>query len=111
MAQNPRVVTTSGTAALLWQTSTGVSPDPKLAANGGTAGVYQAGTFNDPLPIIIANQDATNAVTLCGVGGAATVGTILIAGASITRNVVGNDSEYVIANAGTPKVSVQPGTQ
>lgn len=108
MAQNPRVVTTSGTAALLWQTSTGVAPDTALSSSGG---VYRAGTMNDPVPIIIANQDATNAVTLVALGGAATVGTILIAGASITRNVVGNDSEYVIANAGTPKVSVQPGRQ
>jgi hypothetical protein len=108
MAQNPRIVTTSGTAALLWQTTTGVTPDVAVAPSSG---IYRAGTVNDPLPIVIANQDATNAVTLCGVGGAATVGTILIAGASITRNVVGNDSEYVIANAGTPKVSVEPGRQ
>jgi hypothetical protein len=109
MAQNPRLVTTSGTAALLWQTSTGVPPDTALNSSNG---IYRAGTFNDPLPIIIENQDATNSVTLGGSGvTAGGAGTILVAGASITRNVAGNDSEYVIANAGTPKVSVQPGRQ
>lgn len=109
MPQNPRLVTGSNAAQLLWRTTTGVSPDP---APNGANGIYRAGTPNDPVPIIIENQDATNSVTLGGsgvsIGGN---GTILDAGASITRNVVGNDSEYVIANAGSPVVSVQPGRQ
>ena len=50
MAQKTRLITTSGTAALLWQTSTGVAPDTAVAP---TSGIYRAGTVNDPVPIII----------------------------------------------------------
>ena len=109
MAQNPRLVDTGANAVLLWRTTTGVSPDPAVDGNNGT---YRAGTVNDPVPIIIENQDGNNGVTLGGSGvSAGGAGTILAAGASITRNVVGNDSEYVIANNGTPVVSVEPGRQ
>ncbi|HKI16928.1 MAG TPA: hypothetical protein VKA15_03570 [Isosphaeraceae bacterium] len=109
MAQKTRLITTSGTAALLWQTSTGVAPDTAVAP---TSGIYRAGTVNDPVPIIIQNQDGTNSVEIGGSGVATgPTGTILLANQSITRNVVGNDSEYVVAVAGTPVVSVEVGRQ
>lgn len=113
MPQTPRLVTTGANAVLLWQTTTGVSPDTAIGNNSNAGnGIYRAQPPNDPLPIIIQNQDGNNSVTLGGSGvTAGGNGTILLAGASITRNVVGNDSEWVIANAGTPTVSVEPGRQ
>ena len=102
----------TGATSLLWQTSTGVSPDPKTTlAGNATAQIYRAGTVNDPVPIIIENLDATNPVYLGSSTVSSTTGTKLIAGASITRNVVGNDSEYAISTGGTVSVSVEVGRQ
>jgi LysM repeat protein len=92
-------VTTSAT--LLWRTSTGVSPD--VAISGQTV---RASTMNDPVPIIIRNEDGTNACTLCGVAGVAGTGTTLKAGESLTFNVVGNDSMYAIVATTGVTVSV-----
>lgn len=92
-------VTTSAT--LLWQTSTGVSPDTAISGQ-----VVRAGTMNDPKPIIIRNEDATNSCTLCGSAGAAGTGTTLKAGESLTFNVVGNDSMYAIVASTGVTVSV-----
>lgn len=87
-------VTTSAT--LLWRTSTGVSPDPAV-----TGQTVRAGTHDDPVPIIIRNEDGTNALTLCGSAGVAGTGTTLKAGESLTFNVVGNDSMYgIVASTG-----------
>lgn len=101
----------TGATALLWQTSTGVPPDPATALAGGTTGVFRAGTFNDSLPIVIENLDAANAVYLGDSAVTSSTGTKLAAGASITRNPVGNDSEYAIAVGGTVNVSVEVGRQ
>lgn len=91
------VVAPSSGSILLWQTSTGVAPDPlPAAANNGTTSVYRASSFNDPVEIEIENLDATNPVYLGGSGvTGANNGTKLAAGAQVTRSVVGNDSEYV----------------
>ena len=71
-----------------------------------------ADPVNDPLPIIITNEDATNPVYLGGSGVTGpTNGTKLAAGASITRNVVGNDSEYVAGDGNAVNVSVEVGRQ
>ena len=99
-------VLTTAPATLLWQTSTGVAPDAAISGQ-----VVRAGTFNDPVPIIIENLDATNAVYLGGSGVTSSIGTKLAAGGSITRNVIGNDSEYARASGGTVAVSVQFGRQ
>jgi len=79
-----------------------VSPDTAISGQ-----VVRAGTFNDPVPIIIENQDGTNPVYLGGSAVSSSTGTKLAAGGSITRNVVGNDSEYAISTGGNVAVSVQ----
>lgn len=113
MAQSTRQVSVgTGATSLLWQTSTGVSPDPETTLQGSaTAGIFMAGTLNDPVPIIIENLDGTNPVYLGNSTVTSSTGTKLAAGASITRNVVGNDSEYAIATDGTVAVSVQASRQ
>lgn len=112
MPQKPRQVSVgTGATSLLWQTTTGVAPDPKPASAGGTTGVFWAGTPDDPLPIVITNLDAVNPVYLGDAAVSSSTGSKLAAGASITRNVVGNDSEYAIATGGTVAVSVEVGRQ
>lgn len=114
MAQKvTQVVAPSAGQILLWQTSTGVSPDPAPAAGAAGAGpIIRAGTVNDPVPIILTNEDATNPAYLGGSGVTGpTNGTPLAAGASITRNVIGNDSEYVAGDGNTVDVSVEVGRQ
>ena len=102
----------TGATSLLWQTSTGMSPDPQTTkAGNATAQIFLAGTFNDPVPILIENQDATNPVYLGPSTVTSSTGTKLGAGASITRNVVGNDSEYAISTGGTVVVAVETGRQ
>jgi hypothetical protein len=112
MPQTTRQVSVgTGATSLLWQTTTGVSPDPIPATAGGTTGVFWAGTPVDPVPIIIENLDGANPIYLGPVGVTSSTGTKVAAGGSITRNVVGNDSEYAIATGGTVSVSVQVGRQ
>lgn len=114
MAQKVNQVVAPAVAQiLLWRTSTNVPPDPIPAAfPSGVTSVYMAGTENDPLPIIITNQDATNPCYLGGSGVTGpTNGTPLAAGASITRNVVGNDSEYVAGDGNAVDVSLEVGRQ
>jgi hypothetical protein len=111
MANKSAPITVTTTAALLWQTSTGVSPDPlPTAAGNATAQIFRAGTFNDPVPIVIENTDATNAVYLGGSGVTTSTGIKLAAGASLTYNVIGNDSLYAIS-AGSVAVDVSVGRQ
>jgi hypothetical protein len=103
---------TTGTPLLLWQTSTGVSPDPKTTlAGNATAQIFRAGTFNDPVPILIENQDETNSVFLGPVGVSTSTGLELEADASLTYNAVGNDSVYAIATGGTVVVGITVGRQ
>jgi hypothetical protein len=107
MAQvSSQISVLTSASSLLWQTSTGVSPDAAISGQ-----VVRAGTFNDPVPIIIENLDATNPVYLGPTGVTSSTGTKLAAGGSITRNVIGNDSEYARATGGTVAVSVQFGRQ
>lgn len=94
----------TGTPTLLWQTSTGVSPDAAISGQ-----VFRACTMNDPLPIVIENVGA-NAAFLGGSGVTTGTGLSLAAAASLTFNVVGNDSLYAIAGTATT-VSVLVGRQ
>lgn len=115
MAQTVAIVIAPASAQiLLWQTSTGVPPDPAphQVPTIGVTSVYRAGVATDPVPILIKNEDATNPVYLGGSGvTGATNGTALPAGASITRNIVGNDSEYVAGAGNAVNVSVEVGRQ
>lgn len=114
MAQTVAEVTApSSGQILLWQTSTGVSPDPLPAdVEDGVTSVYRASSFNDPVEIVIENSDATNACYLGGAGvTGANNGTKLAAGAQVTRSVVGNDSEYVAGNGNAVDVIVKVSRQ
>ncbi len=113
MAQKVRQVSVgTGATSLLWQTTTGVSPDPITTLAGNTTpGIFMAGTPTDPLPIIIENLDGTNPIFLGDAAVTSGTGTKVAAGGSITRNVVGNDSEYAISTGGTVLVSVQVSRQ
>lgn len=111
MANDPAQITVLTAAKLLWQTSTGVSPDPETTlAGNATQQIFRAGTVNDPVPIVVENTDATNAVYLGGSGVTTSTGLKLAAGASLTYNVVGNDSLYAIS-AGSVVVAVAVGRQ
>lgn len=108
-----QVVAPSAAQILLWRTSTGVAPDPVPAAgSAGSGPIVRASGPTDPVPIVITNQDATNAAYIGGSGVTGpTNGTKLAAGASLTRNVVGNDSEYIAGNGNTVDVTVEVGRQ
>lgn len=101
------------TAVLLWQTTTGVSPDPLTTAEGNEkAQLYRAGTFNDPVPIVVANTDDTNPVWLGGSGVTSETGLPLPANESLAYNVVGSDSLYAISGqSGGVAVAVSVGRQ
>lgn len=112
MAQSTRQVAVGTNAtSLLWQTSTGVPPDPKTALAGGTTGVFRAGTFNDPLRIIIDNLDASNPVYVGDSAVTSGTGTPIVKGGQLVLEVVGNDSMYAISTGGTVAVSVTVGRQ
>lgn len=102
----------TATPVLLWQTTCGVAPDPiTTAAGNSTSQIFMAGTYNDPVPIVIQNLDAANPVYLGPYNVASNSGVRIGAGASLTRNIVGNDSEYAISTGGTVSVSVEVGRQ
>ncbi len=102
----------TATPVLLWATTTGVSPDQQTAAQGNSQTQYfLASTFNDPVPILIENLDASNPVYLGPYNVASNSGVRLNAGASLTRNIAGNDSEYAISTGGNVTVAVSVGRQ
>lgn len=105
------VSVTTSAAQLLYQTSTGVAPDPETTqAGNATAQIFQAGTTSDPVRIKITNEDATNPVYLGGSGVTSTTGDKLAAGATLgPLTIVGNDSLYAISTGGTVKCSVMVG--
>jgi hypothetical protein len=112
MATNSaQISVATGAASLLWQTSTGVSPDPLPASAGGTAQVFRAASFNDPLTITVINTDATNPIYIGGSGVTSGTGTRLAAGLSRTWQVVGNDSAYAISTGGTVVTGVSVNRQ
>jgi hypothetical protein len=102
MAYTPRVVAVAATGTLIWQTSTGVSPDPAISPS---TGVYQSGTPGDPRPIMVVIPSATTLVIVNGSGGAIGSEAGILGPATIPFNVVGNDALYgAIAGTGTVTV-------
>jgi hypothetical protein len=98
-------VTVTTSATLLWETVTGI--DTAIAPSSQ---IFRAGSSNQPLPILIENLDAANAVYLGGSGVTTSTGLTLAAGGSLTFNVVGSDSLYAIS-AGSVVVAVLVGGQ
>ena len=107
MAHISAQVAVIDTPTLLWQTTTGVPPDPAVDSDGQ---VFRAGTFNDPLPVVIQNPSEADSVWLGGSTVTAETGTELPFGASLSFNVVGNDSLYAVS-AGSVVVGVLVGRQ
>lgn len=105
MANVSAQLTVTTAAELLWQTTTGVSPDPAVAV---ASQIFPAGTPDDPRPILVENTDATNPVYIGGSAVTTSTGTKLAAGGSLTYNVIGNDSLYAIS-AGSVVVAVSVG--
>ena len=89
----------TNTQTLLWQTSSGFSPDPAISGQ-----VFRAGRAGDPVPIVVVNHDATNAVFVGGSNVTTSTGAKLAAGGTLTYQVVGNDSLY--AQSASAAVSV-----
>ena len=98
----------NSTAALLFQTTTGVSPDHAVdPANQ----FFRAATVNDPIPILIENAGAST-VYLGGSTVTSSTGVPLTANNSVAYNVAGNDSLYgVCAANSTSTVAITVGRQ
>ena len=93
MAYKPRTVSVHGTPTLIWQTTTGVTPDPAVTR---TARIFQAHGPNDPLPILVV-LPATKTVYVCNSTTTTTATDVALPqGATIPFNVVGNDALYLI---------------
>lgn len=100
--------------ALLYQTSSGVSPDPETTLQGNTTKqIFMAGTPTVPLRVQIENTDATNPIYIGGSGVTSATGIKVAAGALWPLEgpieVVGNDSLYAIATGGAVNVNVLVG--
>jgi hypothetical protein len=106
MTYTPRVVAVAATGTLIFQTSTGVSPDPAVSPS---TGIYQAGAVGDPVPILVIIPSGATLV-IVGASGAAIGSVAGIAGpATIPFNVIGNSSLYgAIAATGSVTVVAGP---
>ena len=69
------------------------------------------GDLQDPLPVIIRNEDTTNPVVIGGPGVTATTGMTLAAGQSLPMAIYGNDFPSAIVAVTTVTVSVLVGRQ
>lgn len=95
------------TPALLWKTTTGTSPDPAIDQAGQ---IFGAGTPNDPVPIVVENEDPSNPVYLGDSAVTTGTGVELLPLSSLSFNVIGNDSLYAISG-GSVVVGVMAGRQ
>jgi len=102
MAATADIVAVGTTATLLWQTTSGVSPDPAVAP---ASQIFWAGTPNDPRPILVRNVSAVT-VYLGGSAVTTSTGEELLAGEAVPYNVVGNDSLYAVVASSTANVAV-----
>ncbi len=97
---------------LLWETTSGVTPDPAVDV---ATGIFRAGTFTDPTPITVTNTSATHILWVSQGPSAASVsktnGTPIYPKGSVTFNVVGNDQLWGVATTASCKVSVTVGRQ
>ncbi len=100
-------VTVGAAAVLLWETSSGQSPDPKPVF---ASGIFQSGEASKGgIPILL--EVPTGTTLFIGVALGATTGGMPIIGPQIISfNPVGNDSLYGYATGGTT-VYVCPGNQ
>lgn len=105
MAYNAQVVSVAATGTLIWQTSTGVSPDPAISPS---TGIHRAGTPTDPKPILVIIPSGTTFVIVPSSGAA--IGSLQgIAGpVTIPFNVIGNSTLYGAIGA-TGSVTVVAG--
>jgi hypothetical protein len=103
MASASRVVSVGTAATLLWQTTSGVSPDPAVSVS---TGIFWAGTPADPRPILVRNTGSST-VYLGGPGVTTATGMELLTGESIPYNSVGNDSLYAVVASSTDNVTVE----
>lgn len=104
MAQVSAQVSVTSSATLLWQSSTGQSPDTAISGQ-----VFRAAAAPAVLPILIVNQ-GTGPVYIGGSGVTTSTGTQLAAGGSLQYNALGNDSMYAVG-VSTQTVGVCVGGQ
>lgn len=69
------------------------------------------GAVQDPIPVIVKNEDATNTIWIAGQQVSATVGQSLLPGGSIPMALYSNDVPWAFCATGTPVVSVLVGRQ
>jgi hypothetical protein len=82
-----------------------------FGTGAGTTFKNVAGSVQDPLPVIIKNEDASAIVYVGGPDVANTAGQSLAPGASIPMNVYGTSEIPYVWSTGTPVVSVLCGRQ
>ena len=104
MGQVSAQISVTTSATLLWQTSTGESPDTAISGQ-----VFRAAAFPQSLPILVVNQ-GTGSIYVGGSAVTTSTGTLVVAGGSFTYNVTGNDSMYAVAGS-TQTVGVCVGGQ
>lgn len=104
MPYKSRNVAVGTTGTLIWQTSTGVSPDTAVnPANG----IYTSHSPGDPLPILVNIPTGASFVIVDGSGTAIGSNAAIAGPVTIPFNVIGNDILYgAIAATGTVTVTV-----
>lgn len=106
MSYLPEVVAVAATGTLIWQTSSGTSPDPAPAP--GSA-IYPAGTASDPRPIMVIVPSGSTLVPVGVVGDAPLSNSSGFVGPTVIPfNVAGND-QFIGAISGTGHVTVVAG--
>ena len=71
----------------------------------------QGGSLQDPLPIIVKNEDGALTVYIGGPDVDATHGLSLAAGQSLPMALYGGDTPWAFCGTGTPVISVLAGRQ
>ena len=86
---------------------------PALVFGDGTGTTFKNinGTLQDPIPVIIKNEDATAIVYVGGPDVSATKGQSIAAGSTFTANLYGSSEIPYVFSVGTPIVSVLLGRQ
>jgi hypothetical protein len=104
MSYQPYTVTVAATGTLIWQTSTGVSPDTAVAPSSY---IFRAGTPQDPVPIQVVIPSGTTLAIVGSAGAAVNTGVSIAGPTVLTYNVVGNDIMYgAITGTGTVQLIV-----
>jgi len=82
-----------------------------VAKNLFTGFTNTVGSVQDPIPVIVKNEDATNTIWIAGQNVSSTTGQSLLPGASIPMALYSNDVPWAFCATGTPIVSVLVGRQ